>query len=439
MKKFFVFSVVLFFAVKSVYAQTPLKNLLYSEDKIQTATHIKLYSSSELSPNRNITFSVVITATVPSPLASGNALGEGLIALIVPETAEVDYSGIRVYYATFFDSEDYTEYVPESQSSKVWFSLLGKVISKIPYLGLIMDLAPLYETRFGNPEQYVDRNKYDIVSANWERLRFGLGQKVQVDIPFSFGNDVEVGLYAYWQSRAMSTSRTGPIHARDNAATPGFITIEEVRKVGDMVLIPEGWFIMGSNDGDEDERPVHKVHLDAFWIDKYEVTNTQFKKFRSGWRSHSDNADHPVVNVSWYDARDYCKWAGKRLPTEAEWEKAARGTDEKTYPWGEGISSTKANYGSGETTPVGSYPAGVSPYGAYDMAGNVWEWVNDWYDEDYYQSSPSHNPRGPSYGDTRVLRGGSWFNFTNYLRAAIRSFDNPSYTNFLIGFRCARR
>jgi sulfatase modifying factor 1 len=204
-----------------------------------------------------------------------------------------------------------------------------------------------------------------------------------------------------------------------------------------MVLIPAGDFQMGSNDSD-DEKPVHTVYLDAFYIDIYEVTNAQYKKFMDAtkykepnyWNDSKFNApNHPVVGVRWNDAVAYTKWAGKRLPTEAEWEKAARGgLVGKKYPWGDNLTHDDANYsGTGgkdkwvNTSPVGSFaPNG---YGLYDMAGNVWEWCADWYDSKYYASSPKSNPKGPSSGERAVLRGGSWyFSFDSYLRVADRSY-----------------
>jgi len=224
-----------------------------------------------------------------------------------------------------------------------------------------------------------------------------------------------------------------------------------------MALIPAGEFRMGSNNGSDDEQPVHTVYLDAFYIDKYEVTNAQYKKFMDAtghkatiyWDNTKYNApDHPVVGVSWDDAKIYAKWAGKRLPTEAEWEKAARGgLKDKEYPGGESISHDDANYHgtSGKdrweyTSPVGSFaPNG---YGLYDMTGNVWELCADWYDADWYDkndysSSPPRNPTGPSSGKRRVLRGGSWHNTAHALRCASRSFHMPSGTRGDLGFRCA--
>ena len=233
-----------------------------------------------------------------------------------------------------------------------------------------------------------------------------------------------------------------------------------------MVYVPAGEFIMGSGEADA-ERPVHTVYLDAFYIDRYEVTNAQFAQFlnergnqeeggvtwldienkdclitQSGgqYQPKSGYEDPPVVTVSWYGARAYCQWAGKRLPTEAEWEKACRGTDGRTYPWGEGINCDHAQYGicGGETVPVGSKPKGVSPYGALDMAGNVEEWVADWYDSDYYSQSPERNPPGPNSGTFRVFRGGSWVLADWFARCARRSRDDPEDRWFLMGFRCAR-
>jgi sulfatase modifying factor 1 len=183
-----------------------------------------------------------------------------------------------------------------------------------------------------------------------------------------------------------------------------------------MVLVPAGDFMMGCNytvDNvcGKDERPYHKVYLDAFHIDKYDVTNAQYGQCVSaGSCSANDkfvgltDPQQPVVGVDWNQADVYCKWAGKRLPTEAQWEKAARGTDGRKYPWGNqeptcdlAVFYSVQNMGCGRnsTWPVGSKPAGASPYGAMDMAGNMWNWVSDRYDENYYQSSPNRNPTGP--------------------------------------------
>jgi len=223
-----------------------------------------------------------------------------------------------------------------------------------------------------------------------------------------------------------------------------------------MMLIPQGEFRIGSADGKVDEQPVHRVHLDAFWMDQTEVTNAQYKECAaSGLCTNpsmgdsftrreyytSDNeqyADFPVIHVNWYQAEAYCKWAGGRLPTEAEWEAAARGTDARTYPMGDAVAKGSANYAGfvGDTTRVGSYPAGSSPYGVLDMAGNVWEWVSDWYDQDFYSQSPRRNPAGPPSGSSRVLRGGSWEDDTDLLRSANRNFNDPLISTETWGFRC---
>jgi len=219
-----------------------------------------------------------------------------------------------------------------------------------------------------------------------------------------------------------------------------------------MVYVPSGEFIMGSEKGDSDEQPVHTVYLDAFYVDKYEVTNAQYRACVEAeacdapWHityyyDNADYAQHPVVYVNWYQAKAYCEWAGKRLPTEAEWEKAARGTDGRTYSWGEGIDCDHAQYSEcgGQTVPVGSKPKGTSPYGALDMAGNVQEWVADWYDANYYSHSPSRNPQGPDSGKYRVLRGGSSDNIELRLRTAYRYyFPRPDITRNGVGFRCAK-
>ena len=214
-----------------------------------------------------------------------------------------------------------------------------------------------------------------------------------------------------------------------------------------MVRVPAGEFIMGSNTSDEEE-PIHTVYLDEFWIDQTEVTNAQYAVCveagecqpteNDRYYSDPDFDDHPVVYVTWYQANAYCESLGKDLPTEAQWEKAARGTDGRTYPWGESLDCDHANYDdcAGGTLPIGSLPAGISPYGVYDMAGNVWEWTADRYDNDYYSVSPASNPTGPADGTARVLRGGSWFFPVNYVRSASRGYYDPIEANDEVGFRC---
>ncbi len=241
-------------------------------------------------------------------------------------------------------------------------------------------------------------------------------------------------------------------------------------QANDMVLIPAGHFQMGSADGEEDERPAHTVYLDAFYMDRHLVTNADYARFlnvfgnrKEGGKKWLDNAgplsswlckiqqkggrfipkrgyeNHPVVKVSWYGARAYAQWAGKRLPTEAEWEKAARGTLEgQTYVYGDTIPAQAANVGGFRaTTPVGFYsPNG---FGLYDMVASVWQWCSDWYDKEYYARSPSENPKGPESGSLKVLRGGSWFHKENW-RVANRNADDPLsiYFCFVTGFRCAK-
>jgi formylglycine-generating enzyme required for sulfatase activity len=222
-----------------------------------------------------------------------------------------------------------------------------------------------------------------------------------------------------------------------------------------MVLIPSGEFVMGSSAA-SDERPAHRVYLDAYYLDAFEVTISRYAKFIESvttqqaphqWNTVNltEDGDRPVIGVNWSDADAYCRWTEKRLPAEAEWEKAARGTDGRKYPWGdEDPGENVANFGrccgwSGFEllAVVGTHPAGKSPYGAFDLTGNVWEWVADWYDPQYYKTSPDRNPRGPSSGRDKVIRGSSWSNRVSDLRASIRDRVSPTYRNYSIGFRCA--
>jgi formylglycine-generating enzyme required for sulfatase activity len=228
-----------------------------------------------------------------------------------------------------------------------------------------------------------------------------------------------------------------------------------------LLFVPAGNFLMGSTDADPlasyDEKPQHTVYLDAFWIDQTDVTNKMYalcvahnacqppsnisSTTHPNYYGNSGSDNYPVVYVSWSDTTAYCKWAGRRLPTEAEWEKAARGTDGSIYPWGNDVpNNTLLNYNSivGDTTTVGSYSSGASPYGVLDMAGNVAQWVNDWYRSDYYSTlgDNASNPQGPGTGDGRVLRGGSWYDSNIYIRSARRSWSDPTVTDLNIGFRC---
>jgi eukaryotic-like serine/threonine-protein kinase len=224
-----------------------------------------------------------------------------------------------------------------------------------------------------------------------------------------------------------------------------------------LVSVPAGEFLMGATDADSQadssEKPQHKVYLDAFWIDRTEVTAGQYAKCVAAWKCRkpprctgAGKDDHPVTCVTWQDAANYCAWAGRRLPTEAEWERAARGTDGRKYPWGnEAPDCARANYAGkdggcvGGMAAVGSYPAGASPYGALDMAGNVWEWVNDWYDENYYRVSPGSNPQGPATGTHREIRGHSWNSMDIGIGAAARSVGSaPDMGGNDVGFRCAQ-
>ena len=268
-----------------------------------------------------------------------------------------------------------------------------------------------------------------------------------------------------------ATPRISPTPTSTYTATPG----------------PSPTPYLGSNF---DEQPVHEVYLDAYWIDRTEVTNAMFARFvaqtgfqtqaeRTGWSRvyfpendkfekiagadwrHPEGPEssitgldnYPVVNVSWHDAWAYCLWANRRLPTEAEWEKAARGTDERLFPWGNALpDGTRLNYadrrfsdkfgdqsqddGYARAAPVGSYPAGASPYGALDMAGNVWEWTMDWHMDDYYAHSPHDNPIQEIETLARVVRGGSWSTPANVVRVVNRNWDAQESARSILGFRC---
>ncbi|BFU94874.1 MAG: conserved protein of unknown function [Nitrospira sp.] len=242
----------------------------------------------------------------------------------------------------------------------------------------------------------------------------------------------------------------------------------------EMVRIPAGEFVMGSDkkvdrNAYKAELPQRRISLDAFEIDKYEVTNLQYLKFvletgrnpQIDWRYDGGNfqgamANHPIMHVSWFDADAYCTWAGKRLPTEAEWEKAARGEDGRLNPWGnQPAGLSRVNFGrTGLSGPVrdrperllmyppiiavDKYENSVSPYGLYQTMGNVAEWVSDWYDQDYYKTAPDRNPKGPETGTQKAFRGGGWMDSTTTMRVAMRNGTDPTTKINWLGFRCAK-
>jgi len=224
----------------------------------------------------------------------------------------------------------------------------------------------------------------------------------------------------------------------------------------EMVEIPEGPFKMGSNNGDYDEAPEHQVYLATFYIDKYEVTQAEYDRFVRATKrgkpfvpvfdddiSKILKPELAAMGMSWADAAAYCQWGSKRLPTEAEWEKAAKGEGNRKYPWGDTLAPLDANLDGEEEgykylAPPGKFEAGRSPYGLYDMAGNVAEWVHDTYDDKYYSKSPYRDPKGPEEGQNKVIRGGSWRESPNGARVSKRFQAKLWRTDATIGFRCAK-
>jgi formylglycine-generating enzyme required for sulfatase activity len=221
-----------------------------------------------------------------------------------------------------------------------------------------------------------------------------------------------------------------------------------------MVVIPAGEFWMGTEDGLQDARPLHRVHLSSYWLDKYEATNARYRqcvegggctlpKDRQAFDDHQ-HARYPVTNITWSQARAFCQWQGKRLPTEAEWEKAARGTDGRRYPWGNNEEVLKNHVRKQElkadisgTEPVERQMVTASPYGVFDLVGSVSEWVKDWYAEDFYQNSSARDPQGPLRGSFRVLRGGEWNEKSPNFQASYRGWDDVTYWGPTLGVRCA--
>ncbi|MCB9641883.1 MAG: SUMF1/EgtB/PvdO family nonheme iron enzyme [Myxococcales bacterium] len=245
----------------------------------------------------------------------------------------------------------------------------------------------------------------------------------------------------------LSSPPARPTHA---AAPSRILT----RDGAEMILIRAGSFWMGHGKLDPDARPLRELYLNDYYVDRYPVTNELYQRFISEtgypppthwWepRKHNglyyppEQASHPITNIRYEDALVYCQWAGKRLPTEAEWEKACRHTDQRLFPWGDTWQDGRANFGRPSTTPVYQCPQGQSPYGVADLLGNVWEWVADWYAADAYRHIPSKNPRGPAHGQYRIVRGGSHSDRPGTIYVVTRGFRPPELPGSSLGFRCA--
>ena len=247
-----------------------------------------------------------------------------------------------------------------------------------------------------------------------------------------------ISLVSFCVVQVLSGSFAGMLHALPEGSADANDPVA-------MVLVPGGTFTMGTDRGFPDQQPRHEVVLDSFYMDIHEVTNKQYRKFLEDtgrrnpdfWFPEIDLPDEPVVGVSWKDAAAYAAWAGKRLPTEAEWEYAARGaTMETKSPWGDTFDPTWANVGSFGIAPVKSFRP--NDYGLYDMLGNVWEWCSDWYSPTYYGESSRKNPQGPSGGKYKVLRGWAWYCAPDQVRVTKRHNSSPSSTSYSYGFRCVK-
>jgi len=285
-----------------------------------------------------------------------------------------------------------------------------------------------------------------LVGTREVRVRDLSGREARQAVVVQPNRTVEVGLKVLDLSSAESPPARVPIGKNPQ----GYEEYWRAKDGAIVVRVPAGEFLMGSPEGvgEAPERPQHQVYVSEFLIDKTEVTWRQFQKFAAAkgiplspvpiWGTPDD---YPASFIIWEQAQGYCTWVGGRLPTEAEWEKAARGTDGRRYSWGNMWEADRCNSQDGgphRPESVGSYQHCLSPYGVLDMAGNMWEWCADWYDENYYAKSPPQNPMGPTSGVLRVLRGGSWMNLEEYLRAAFRYKGDPTYRNSSYGFRCVQ-
>lgn len=341
------------------------------------------------------------------------------------------------------------------------------------------DLGAALESCGSSPEQrdaaalLMRRGRDRIDVKQYEQARDDLEKALAI----APTDETEMWLAVVYQALGMTERALRLYRQVDLDALPATLRVDAKKRVAegieacsappiDMVYIAAGVFDMGSTSGAPDEQPVHTVSLPAYYIDRTEVTVGRFEECvtagacsRSHFVRNEDKPycnfgeptrrDHPMNCVDWQGATEFCTWLGRRLPTEAEWEHAAGGRKPRAYPWGEeepschlAVMKGESDDGCGEdrTWPVGSRAAGVSEFGLFDMAGNVWEWVADWYDERYYAVSPGVSPKGPDSGTRRVMRGGSWLSDAGggTLRCANRDHDAPEFVGNGVGFRCAR-
>jgi formylglycine-generating enzyme len=314
-----------------------------------------------------------------------------------------------------------------------------------------------------------EKQEFDAALDNYERaLRIKTSPELLLEIGLIYEQRKDpFNARDVYQAYLSTAPDTAPRRAEAQAALSKLAPSTETQpgrfsllvSAGRMVAVPAGNFVMGLDSFDEVEKPQRTVSLQGFSIDAFEITNQEYNRcIEDGKCNPSAFADdpqsasprQPVVGVTWADAATFCAWAKKRLPTEAEWEKAARGTDGRLYPWGTEANCQRANYGTvaginmgcpenpGRVVSVGSYGTGASPYGALDMAGNVQEWVADWYLDRYYSGAPSKDPQGPTQGEYRVIRGGSFGSLETQIETTDRKFGIPDMYGRSLGFRCVR-
>ena len=426
---------------------------------IITAAHVVSGDAQprvEFFTNRNVS---VKGAVLPGAEVNDDVRG---LALVVVQGKDQIPKGLRsLSFGTSTDmvsGGEETRIIGHPGGGGDWAVLKRDISNRF---GRDITLDPGVASRFSGGPMVINGKVMGIVMSNRGEFGLGITHKSVLNYVEGFGVQPQGSKIVHAvPSVSSSTASDQPPRSAEKQVVSEFPTTKTGKDNAPMVLVPGGEFSMGSkkDEGDDDEHPRHGVYLDAYFIDQYEVTVGQYKKFLTAtsrrkpryWDqvSLSDHAKKPVVGVSWHDAAAYCQWTGRRLPTEAEWEKAARGTEKRTYPWGDSDpTSNRGNFGQDwddsviyaeKLQPTGSYEQGKSPYGMYDMAGNVWEWVADWYAKDYYKKSPKKNPTGPSSGTSKVLRGGSWDDNPATLRSAGRIRISPSFRNAVFGFRCAQ-